>query len=754
MISRASTATLEDCSIGDLTDQEAIHLRPSIEPYILRGNELLETRGDVSQSKRLIISVDFGTTYSAVSYVTLSPGEVAEEVSLKRIESIDRYPGASHRATGDRMVNEVPTEVIYPLDRNFRRNHELEIVEYDDARPTSETPEAPGQMQNIAEDIEMAGTEADAADGSSESDLGLEFELGLDGRFHWGYQVHEVLDLPQAHTGNATRALSRFKLLLDTSEVTDEVRKHLSPTLEELMKKKIIMNPLSPIADYLTCLLRHTEAKLRSKGVDESYDIEIVLCVPPIWSQRACRDMQAAMSSAVQTSGFLGIGIESDDMETPNTSIENLFIVSEPEAAAAYVLMDNPGIKPHDTFVLLDAGGGTVDANTYTVSQTTPLRLKQELVEPDGALCGSSYLNEAFSRLLLEKLQGETYLTRDGKTLESIAEAATFNDFEYKHKRNFDIYETARNSRRIGTIPGLKPNAKKRFLRDYPVFKFDEIKRIFVNCLDKIGVLLKSQLQAAMAKGIKPDKVVLIGGFAESVSLQKYLERFLRQFSSDNHCRVDLIVPPNGTPTAVASGAVLRALNKRMGPRRIARSSYGILRTEPYQRKEDGTLETPEHKEAKPWTDPLDGLKYIKSTVEWVLKLGDEVDPVWECEPLFCSHTFRVWPPVRLLCEEVLYVSDTSTESHYQLKHPKNAGAQKIGRIVVDFSFLRDEGCIHPIDPPTVNGRRQGRRHYKVNFHLKIQVVDRDLRCFAIYEGDIVKRCQINIASGFTPGVK
>ncbi len=34
--------------------------------------------------------------------------------------------------------------------------------------------------------------------------------------------------------------------------------------------------------------------------------------------------------------------------------------------------------------MLLDAGGGTVDANTYQVSETTPLRLTREVVHPGG----------------------------------------------------------------------------------------------------------------------------------------------------------------------------------------------------------------------------------------------------------------------------------------------------------------------------------------------------------------------------------
>src|ERR1700744_3555128 len=83
-------------------------------------------------------------------------------------------------------------------------------------------------------------------------------------------------------------------------------------------------------------------------------------------------------------------------------------------------------LQINETFVLIDAGGGTVDAITYTVDGTLPLRLKRETVPSggkmhaglsdhfsdsiQGKLCGSSYLNEGFRIFALEKLEGEHYL--------------------------------------------------------------------------------------------------------------------------------------------------------------------------------------------------------------------------------------------------------------------------------------------------------------------------------------------------------
>jgi hypothetical protein len=71
--------------------------------------------------------------------------------------------------------------------------------------------------------------------------------------------------------------------------------------------------------------------------------------------------------------------------------------------------------------------------------------------------------------------------------------------------------------------------------------------------------------------------------------------------------------------TAVASGAVLRALNLEQGPERTAISSYGFLRIEPYQPSVEGREG---HLEATPTTDPFDGLPYVKVIDYFMLRVG------------------------------------------------------------------------------------------------------------------------------------
>lgn len=86
-----------------------------------------------------------------------------------------------------------------------------------------------------------------------------------------------------------------------------------------------------------------------------------------------------------------------------------LHIVSEPETAAMYALkiLDPHGIKVGDTFVLCDAGGGTVDLITYTITALEPILQLKESSPGSGSLCGSSFINRMFQDFLKKKLGNE-----------------------------------------------------------------------------------------------------------------------------------------------------------------------------------------------------------------------------------------------------------------------------------------------------------------------------------------------------------
>lgn len=66
--------------------------------------------------------------------------------------------------------------------------------------------------------------------------------------------------------------------------------------------------------------------------------------------------------------------------------------------------------------------------------------------------------------------------------------------------------------------------------------------------------------------------------------------------------------------TAVSRGGVLRALNKKDGPRRKLRLNLGVCLSEPYNNEFKG------HREAQCITNPLNKEKYAKDCMDWVIR--------------------------------------------------------------------------------------------------------------------------------------
>ncbi|EAL92212.1 hypothetical protein ACP6JD_007374 [Aspergillus fumigatus] len=618
------------------------------------GPELPATNGpnggdEGQQPRQFIVAVDFGTTSSAVAYTVLRPGEDRTMVDIHQISSISLYPGSGEKERG--LTTEVPTETCYPLNARPRQADSAEAMDVD---PPARS--------------------------------GANLSLGVLYR-------------------SSFQRITRSKLLLDKTDYTRELREQLQATAENLAELGIINDSMDLIVDFLSHLLAHTKAQLISLHMFNDNDsVEWVLCVPVVWRRRAVRKMQDALIEASRRSLF---------GRTISNSVENLYIVSKPEAAAAHVLASTREVKAGDTFMVLDAGGGTVDAVIYKLRNTEPLQLEKEAVKPEGALCGSSYLNERCEEILRDRLKDETYLTsptpgaRKAITMEGIIASQVW-EFETKVKRNCDIMDSNFTGH-VFFIQGLRENKAKNFTDHRLRLDQKEFKDIFRPCLEGTSRLMLKQLQAARQKGIIV-KAILRQRSVEIVGSPVGLLR--------PNVRLIVLIAEYGSDTAVASGAVLRALNQELGPIRIIQSSYGYLRTEPW----DPEL-IKAHNSSKPkQVDPNNGDLYVKNTICWVLKKGDEVPPFAEYR-FRTLFTFPANTKQRFKCNQHLYVSD--------------------------MTFLRTEGHIRPVKPDN----ELGRRHYRVEYDLVMIVDGYNIRYEARWDNgqgeQVHAEKQINIAAAF-----
>jgi len=267
----------------------------------------------------LIVATDFGTTFSTVAF--------ARRRKDKRecVKVISDYSGDDMSFVGLSSL-QVPTESWYP-DKSQISNilinsasHEQDDDPYSNLYDDTTAEENPNIDDGFDEDNAMEVQHDQTLDETTSD-------------FVWGYKIHELIK-PDVDLSNFNR-ITKSKLLLDNSPRTQSVRDELRPILEKLKNKtkkpgrtNFYKTDEDVIADYLTQLLLHTKKQLITKfDVPNGIAVEHVLTVPVIWDAKACRTMQSAMETAIKNSG----------LGTTN----GLFLVSEPEAAAAFIIGKN-----------------------------------------------------------------------------------------------------------------------------------------------------------------------------------------------------------------------------------------------------------------------------------------------------------------------------------------------------------------------------------------------------------------------------
>jgi hypothetical protein len=292
------------------------------EAEMMEGIEVTETT-----PSRLMVAVDFGTTFSSVAFTRLDENPSRENLHLRNVSCITRYPGDLPSAIfAWQYREEVPTELWYNLRRPLnqieldRVNQEISQAESrrdaTDAESTIESPISLSDDDSEEEDPEL-----------------IEEQLRESEALFWGFGVQRHLSNIDI-SKDTSRRLTRFKLMLDEeSRETDKIRGEITPLLDKLKRTKIIRQKEDVISDYLEQLFKHTKQRLRDlKEYNDNTHIEFVLCIPAVWPAKACLIMQTALIEAAKNSEFGAL---------VDNSLDNLFIVSEPEAAAACILAED-----------------------------------------------------------------------------------------------------------------------------------------------------------------------------------------------------------------------------------------------------------------------------------------------------------------------------------------------------------------------------------------------------------------------------
>ncbi|KAL6356677.1 hypothetical protein LRP88_10282 [Fusarium phalaenopsidis] len=341
------------------------------------------------------------------------------------------------------------------------------------------------------------------------------------------------------------------------------------------------------VADYISQLSDHLLYTLREKLGDtivNSTPLEFVVTVPAIWSDLAKDKTKRACE---QASGI-------------SASKQPVHLISEPEAAAIYALhgLDPHGLKVGDTIVVVDAGGGTVDLISYTITGLKPILEVQEAAPGSGALCGSTFLNMRFAKPW-------KYLRR--------------------RSRQFTLNVSPDETYNI-PVAGLANNKALGISRGRFALKASELQTIFEPVVLEVIRLVKDQITAS---NVPIRAILLVGGFGASSYLKERLRNAVDR-------EIQIMQPPNAWQ-AIVQGAVLKGLANAVPElavvkvkNRKARKHYGTEWRARYDEKLHGHL-----KAKKQWCG-LDGCFKVHA-MEWFINRGDQVS---ENEPYYTAF---VW---------------------------------------------------------------------------------------------------------------
>ncbi|KAK3602775.1 hypothetical protein CHS0354_026322 [Potamilus streckersoni] len=314
----------------------------------------------------------------------------------------------------------------------------------------------------------------------------------------------------------------------------------------------------------------------RNSGLQKS-DIRWVLTVPAIWNDAAKQFMREAAEKA---------GIASDQ----------LLIALEPEAASIFcqtlqikILAESADglgpFQPGDKYLILDAGGGTIDITVHKVHSDGTLR---ELHAASGGDWGGTKVDKAFYDLLVN-IVGKSVM-REVDRNDKSDYLDLFREFEVK-KRKFnpgmtdhitmkvplamcEIYEKERG-RTIKEAIDVKSayNGKISWVRDKMRIEADLAKGFFSDSCKKIGKHLEKMFSYPVIKNVS--NILMVGGYSESPILQDYIKK---KFAEKK------VIIPSEPGLAILKGAVMFGFKPHVIAERICRYTYGCSMSVPFIR--------------------------------------------------------------------------------------------------------------------------------------------------------------------------
>ncbi|KAH7283560.1 hypothetical protein KP509_34G013600 [Ceratopteris richardii] len=493
---------------------EAYELRNPHEPS---GTYEQTNLPDTSESSDIVVSVDFGTTYSGFAYARAS-------VTPPEINIYCEWPGANSARAISYCKNQ--TSLLYLRSSGARGSFELKawgwsaFLAYDE----------------IMQDLVRKGMKGGASTSPDQ----------------------RPYDMLNPTEGKEAFFATKFKLYLAPETAPGSSLPSLPP---DLTVERLVVDYLRIITDYAVQEVSRLLQKKLTKG-----NIQWCLTVPAIWDERA----KQLMRRYAEMAGM----IQGPDCPTgASASPRPLYIILEPEAASAF-LQDggllNISLTTKDRVLVADVGGGTIDLVVHEVTECRPgagaLKVK-EVVPSYGALGGGSFVDINFFNLVKKKVP--CYL--DFCLREYPALPLQLFQWWQKVKLAFDgsrDFCVDFNLINSGLYKAWMEYDRERHIhreeREYwnLRFDFDDFKHVFDTEVVKVIDLIAEKIDMVQV-------LMVVGGFAAS----PYLKRRIYEHFEGRRQQIVIPVDPG---RAICVGGVWLYLNRSFIQSRISRKTYGV----------------------------------------------------------------------------------------------------------------------------------------------------------------------------------
>lgn len=264
---------------------------------------------------------------------------------------------------------------------------------------------------------------------------------------------------------------------------------------------------------------------------------------------------------------------------------QTVMMAYQPESAVAYMMKDACKIvQPNERFMIVDAGGGTVNISCYIMDGKTK-RLKEMTIK-DCATCGSHLADRAFLELIQQNVSAKCLqaLLRNKKALFSL-----LTNWE-KAKCNFKSHSQIL---KVALSPAFAKLLKQHnttstifdFSNDIKVVRLNkqQLDGIFSSSIEKVKKLIHNQMdqleEDVADDGFPVHYIFVVGGFGKSAALQEMISSTFKPIVKDV-CFAEAIAD-----RAVMNGAAVLAQDSSLIISRKAMYHYGIASAALYDEK-------------------------------------------------------------------------------------------------------------------------------------------------------------------------